>query len=322
LPKNPSNQDYDPIDELKRTVRLALSYFIPDGSEMVDDLTGVVWLLERALKQGNETVVKEQLKRYNKLVDTSRDEGHIAKELSKKHSVTEDLVDRIMDQVYSRTALWQVEKLKDTKAHSSNTYGELLPKFVRQLFQETGLTSEQVFVDLGSGIGNVVLQAALEFGCESWGCEEMETYSDVAKQQEEEFAARCQLWGIKSGAVQIEKGDFLKSDVILEAIRQADVILCNNFKFDSKLNNSLAHLFLDVKEGCQIISLRSFYDEHINGSNEESISTSFRVEKKRCFSGCVSWAHEGVEYFISTRDKTRMEKYRKQQARRARTFSE
>ncbi|CAG8627027.1 7573_t:CDS:2, partial [Scutellospora calospora] len=45
----------------------------------------------------------------------------------------------------------------------------LLPDFVSEILRKTRLNHEQVFVDLGSGVGNVVLQAALEIGAESWG---------------------------------------------------------------------------------------------------------------------------------------------------------
>ena len=49
---------------------------------------------------------------------------------------------------------------------------------------------DQIFVDLGSGVGNCVLQAALEVGCESCGCEMMDKACNLAELQEEEFKAR------------------------------------------------------------------------------------------------------------------------------------
>ncbi|MBN6743433.1 hypothetical protein JKG47_23855, partial [Acidithiobacillus sp. MC6.1] len=81
---------------------------------------------------------------------------------------------------------------------------ELLDSVISKILKETKLMSDQVFLDLGSGVGNVVLQAALEVGCESWGCEMMKNAYTLADRQKEEFQARCRLWGGKPGRVRLE----------------------------------------------------------------------------------------------------------------------
>jgi H3 lysine-79-specific histone-lysine N-methyltransferase len=45
-------------------------------------------------------------------------------------------------------------------------------------------------MDLGCGIGNVVLQVAAQTGCEAYGIEIMETPCKFAKRQLKEYAAR------------------------------------------------------------------------------------------------------------------------------------
>lgn len=69
-------------------------------------------------------------------------------------------------------------------------YGEINASLVNEFISKTNITSESVFMDLGCGIGNVVLQVAAQTGCESYGIEIMETPCKFAKRQLKEYAAR------------------------------------------------------------------------------------------------------------------------------------
>jgi len=190
-------------------------------------------------------------------------------------------------------------KAENTK---DNTYGELLHNFITQIVSETKLKSDQVFVDLGSGVGNVVLQVALEVGCESWGCEMMEVACDLAEAQEREFAVRCRLWGIKPGKVNLERGDFRENPDIEKALRRADVVLVNNEVFSETLNERLIRMFLDLKDGCRIVSLKSFvppgYKRTIR--NKDNPINILRNSRKEYSKNSVSWKDEGGSYFIAT----------------------
>jgi hypothetical protein len=46
----------------------------------------------------------------------------------------------------------------------ASTYGEITPAGFRALARRVGLGAQDVFVDLGSGVGRAVVQAALENG--------------------------------------------------------------------------------------------------------------------------------------------------------------
>ena len=136
------------------------------------------------------------------------------------------LSERILTQSYARSVALEVDSLRKYKAFSNNVYGELLPRFTSELFKQARLRPDQVFVDLGSGTGSVVLHAALEVGCESWGCEMMEKACELADAQAREFEARCILWGLNPGKVTLEKGDFLENDAIAGVLLRADVLVC------------------------------------------------------------------------------------------------
>jgi H3 lysine-79-specific histone-lysine N-methyltransferase len=148
----------------------------------------------------------------------------------------------------------------------------------------------------------VVLQAALEIGCESWGCEMMENACNLGEAQKKEFDARCTLWGIKPGKAHLERGDFRHNQHILEALRRADVILVNNKAFTSSLNDDLTRMFLDLKPGAKIVSLKSFVAEKNNNHNINDVgSRILDVEECTYPEGYVSWTNAGGSYFISTR---------------------
>jgi len=205
-----------------------------------------------------------------------------------------------------------VNLLKQYENGTDDVYGELLPRFSHQIFLDTNLTSDKVFVDLGSGVGNVVLQAALQIGCESWGVERMPNPSGLAAKQTREFKARCRRWAIKPGNATVLAGDFLQSPEIDAVLRRADVILVNNQAFTPQLNSSLTMKFLDLKEGCKIVSLRSFVPDKwkIKERNaHDPRNLLYPVVRKKYWSQSVSWTDQGGDYFIATKDSTKLQRF-------------
>jgi H3 lysine-79-specific histone-lysine N-methyltransferase len=262
---------------------------------------------DKELLDGFKTAVDN----YNKALETLLNDGNLSKNIDSMHHLPFEMVRLILRQVYDRAVSPQVDILKRTKDNKDNTYGELLAQFVTMVVEETQLKSDQVFVDLGSGVGNVVLQTALEVGCESWGCEMMPNACDLADAQEKEFVARCRLWGIKPGKVHLQRDDFTRNVAIHEAIKRADVILVNNEVFSEELNGNLVQLFLDVKDKCKIVSLKplSSSDSKIKSRNFNDPSNLFEVVQKQYFEDFVSWKHEGGDYYISTKDDKRLQKF-------------
>lgn len=270
-------------------------------------------------KKGGEAVprkvllndFKKAVGEYNEAINELRKQGALQKNLENKHHLPFTMIKLMLGQVYDRAVSPRVDLLKQYEHGTDNVYGELLPKLVTQVLHETGLRSDQVFVDLGSGVGNVALQAALEFGSESWGCEMMENACTLADAQKAEFAARCRLWGIAPGRVFLEKGDFLENQKIHAAMKRADVILVNNEVFLPALNQSLIDLFLDLKDGCQIVSLKPFVPPYhvTTDRNDNDPINNLKVIKMGEFAGAeyVSWSNKdtGGKYYITEKDSTR-----------------
>ena len=307
------HDDFRPIDDIVQVVEIISQNYVPEdeADEFNNDSSGIKRRLRLALAHMSETEFRETVADHNRAIERLRLSGSIAKELDSSTRLSLPLVERILTQIYSRTVSPRVESLRQYENGSDNVYGELLPRFISTIFKETRLKSGQVFVDLGSGVGNVVLQAALEIGCESWGCEMMENACDLAELQQVEFKARCRLWGIAPGETHLVRGDFLKEQSISDVLKRADVILINNQAFTPQLNTELINHFLDMKEGCQIVSLKSFVPagHKIQSRNINSPLNLLTVKQKNYWSNSVSWTDVGGTYFIATKDGSRLKAF-------------
>ncbi|KAI0656838.1 S-adenosyl-L-methionine-dependent methyltransferase [Cubamyces menziesii] len=166
------------------------------------------------------------------------------------------VVERIIDETYQRAVGPHVHRLTRYEAFSSEVYGELMPTFVSDIIRATGLREDMLFLDLGAGVGNVVLQVALETGCRAYGIEIMPEPAAIGRGQLEQFRMRCRMWGVRMGEVELEQGDMLKSEKVDKLVKEADVVLVNNKVFQEPLNEALRQKFLDLKEGAIIVSLK------------------------------------------------------------------
>lgn len=307
------NDGFRPLDDIVQVIEIISHNYIPQSALNLfeDESTGLLRRLRQALGQTSLPKFLDAVDDYNFTVKRLRKDGSISKYLDSKHVVALPLVERILTQVYSRTVSPRVDSLRRYENGTDNVYGELLPRLVSEIFAETRLKSDQIFVDLGSGVGNVVLQAALEIGCESWGCEMMQNACDLAELQKREFQARCRLWGLAPGKTRLIRGDFLEVEGLGEVLRKADVVLINNQAFTPELNNKLINYFLDMKEGCQIVSLKSFVPagHKIQSRNLNSPINLLSVKKKYYWSESVSWTNAGGTYFIATKDSSRLKDF-------------
>ncbi|KAJ7652051.1 histone-lysine N-methyltransferase, partial [Mycena polygramma] len=213
---------------------------------------------------------------------------------------------RIIEENYQRSVGPHVQKLKQYEAFSSAVYGELMPSLVHEIIQLTKLKEDSLFLDLGSGVGNVVVQASLQSGCRSYGIELNPKPAKVARDMAAHFRVRCRMWGVKVGEIELEEGDMLTSPRVNELISQADVVLVDNKVFEQSLNEQLRPKFLDLKEGAYVVSLAPFVpslNARVTERNVDDISAIFDVSERPYHSGSVSWGNSGGTYYIHRVDR-------------------
>lgn len=187
----------------------------------------------------------------------------------------EKVMMRIIEENYQRTVGPNVPKLRHYEAFSSTVYGELMPNLVEDIVRITNLREDALFLDLGSGVANVVVQASLQTGCRSYGIELMEAPARVAVDVVDQIKVRARMWGVKTGEMELEKGDMLKSARVDALMSKADVVLVDNKVFEEScelfclhvcsdtdvcliVNAALRPKFLDLKEGAIVVSLAPF----------------------------------------------------------------
>ena len=303
------------ISDIVAVMRTVSKYYIPIHARYSfdDEINGYPQRLVRALKKQLPEEFQKVVKEYNHSLLKMLQDCVVGRELDQDSYVPSKLVEQILNQSYSRTVSPNLTSLKLYEAGTDNVYGELLPRFVSEILREdVRMASDQVFVDLGSGVGNVVLQAALEVGCESWGCEVMDHFCDIADRQHVEFVARCRVWGLSVGKIRLERGDFLAHETVKNVLKRADIVLVNNQVFTPALNEALTTLFLDLKDGCRVVSLKSFVPSgyKITARNLENPLNLLRVQAKTYYSNCVSWTSQGGSYYVSTKDSSRIQRFK------------
>ena len=90
---------------------------------------------------------------YNKAIERILENNPSIQHLiPKKPSI--NLVQHIIHQAYNQ-AVTDPDKLNQYKPFSPEVYGETSFEFVRQMIEEIKIRNEDVFVDLGSGVGQV-----------------------------------------------------------------------------------------------------------------------------------------------------------------------
>jgi len=164
--------------------------------------------------------------------------------------------------------------------------------------------AEQVVDDVC--VGNVVLQAALQSGCDGFGVEVMKGPASLAREQRRQMMMRARMWGVSMGDVELEEGDMLESVRLSELMSKADVVLVNNKVFLESLNEAIRPKFLDLKEGALVVSLKPFVSSlnaRVTERNVDDISAIFDVSEHGYHSGAVSWGSGSGSYYVHRVDR-------------------
>ena len=125
--------------------------------------------------------------------------------------------------------------LNQYKKMSSQTYSESNMPLVSKLVAETKNMKGKIFVDLGSGVGQVCMMvAALSRASKCFGIELM--LPNPAHNLLANFRSRAQQSGVSLCPIELIEGDFLKSEAVKTALSSAGLVYMNNPRFTPELN--------------------------------------------------------------------------------------
>ncbi|KAJ7260031.1 histone methylation protein DOT1-domain-containing protein [Mycena haematopus] len=201
---------------------------------------------------------------------------------------------RILEEADQRCVGPRVKELRRSGWNPTLAYGELRAPLLDNIIQLTEITHGSLFLDLGSGVGNAVAQASLQTGCRSYGIEINRAPAAIADGLVTELRARCRMWGLRLGDIELEHGDMLISKRLEELIPKADLVLVNNERFDSELNIKLCEKLAGLKEGARVVSLVSFgtsVHARITDRDVRCPVIPFCITRHRYLPEHVSWTH-------------------------------
>ena len=188
------------------------------------------------------------------------------------------------------------------------------------------VTKNDVVCDLGSGIGNFVMQAAICYGCESIGVEIMVDRHNVALTLRNEMISQASEFAKKEdfGKMDLVCGDF-RDEELRQKMARATVIFVNNFGeiFSARADGNMKELLLDQyverifiqsKPGTRMITLYPLIfikslserrdEERRDEMKEISDDTSFYdYETFTLPAPAVSWSADDIVVHMYTRVK-------------------
>ncbi|XP_077980944.1 uncharacterized protein LOC144436120 isoform X3 [Glandiceps talaboti] len=190
-------------------------------------------------------------------------------------------------------------------------YGETSYDLVAQMIDEITMTEDDTFIDLGSGVGQVVLQVAAATRCKlAYGIEKADVPAEYALRMDIEYRKWMRWYGKEYSPYRLDKGDFLSNEM-KDKIASASVIFVNNFAFGPEVDHQLKIRFANMKEGAKIVSSKSFcpLNFKITHRNLNDVASIMHVVELSPLRGSVSWTGRPVSYYLHTIDSSILEKY-------------
>lgn len=202
--------------------------------------------------------------------------------------------------------------LNHYEAFTPEVYGETSFELICQILDKLHpISGDNKFVDLGSGVGQVVLQVAALTDCQmAFGIEKANTPAKYAEDLERHFKFWMAFYGKTYSPFRLVHGDFLeyehRSDIL-----QSTIVFVNNFAFGPEVDQHLKDVFADLNDGARIFSSKSFcaLNFRITDRNLSDIGTIMNVSKMDPLKGSVSWTGKPVSYYLHVIDRARLERY-------------
>ncbi|VDK43913.1 unnamed protein product [Anisakis simplex] len=199
------------------------------------------------------------------------------------------------------------------KAFSSETYGETSFERMQSIIEEIVPKERDVFVDLGSGVGQLVIHMAGGSRVKkAVGIEIATLPCKYADNLSAEFKKWMKWYGKKFRPFELFEGDFLSEQFRDLITKEATIIFINNYAFTAMLENRIKReLLSELKDGTRIISTKPYGTPNRSITNRQlnDISAILDVhEMVECENAC-SWTSNYVPYYHHTINRAKLEKY-------------
>ena len=305
---NNNNESSNRIFDLLETIDLFYNYF-PEvrqsSHKFFRDKNSLLNYIE------NYDKLTDFVTKFNKACSTWKGLNQGSQAFSDKvqTKATGVLLNTLIEYSYDLSISYQAEKLNKYAAFSPETYGEtkfdltrLMLNKVYEFDSKLELNKNDVFVDIGSGVGNVVLQVAGSTHCGTcYGIEIDQTRHEMGLELVSEFKKRMRFFAKTHGKITLKQGDFTKDPEIKKLLQKARLIYINNFAFGAELNNSLKQILAECcSEGTAIVTslclVETKQDFKLTSRNLNDFKSM--VDMVELGAGGVSWTDNPVTIFL------------------------
>eukprot|EP01120_Amphizonella_sp_Union-15-10_P017513 TRINITY_DN9747_c0_g1_i1.p1 TRINITY_DN9747_c0_g1~~TRINITY_DN9747_c0_g1_i1.p1 ORF type:complete len:552 (+),score=87.58 TRINITY_DN9747_c0_g1_i1:74-1729(+) len=190
--------------------------------------------------------------------------------------------------------------LKKYKPMSKEVYGEARPSFVDKIIRDLNVTESDIFYDIGSGIGNVVMQIAALTGSRSVGIEIRQDLHDVALNIQGHLERELKRRNKCSGPIELYRGDATQEDHVLSS---ATVVFMNNVCYPEEMEQSLKIKFQKLmQDGCRVVTTKKLFPRYTpwNARSKGSPASIFQwpFTELKSDPEDFSWIGREVAYFV------------------------
>ncbi|PIC31098.1 hypothetical protein B9Z55_022119 [Caenorhabditis nigoni] len=197
------------------------------------------------------------------------------------------------------------------KGRGNATYGEIQYPLLAHILSVLKMSSSDVFLDMGSGIGQVVLYvAAMTDVRKGYGIEKDELPATLGFKQKEYFDGIMEYFKKEQKETQLFHKSFL-SVIVEPIIYEATVIFINNRKFDAVLTLALNRVLMKCKSGTRIVTSRKLVERTESMKKRDKtqgiitlddVSECDEIPKsdKIAEEQMVSWTANGCAFYLTT----------------------
>ncbi|PIC21738.1 hypothetical protein B9Z55_026466 [Caenorhabditis nigoni] len=194
------------------------------------------------------------------------------------------------------------------KGFSNETYGETNIETLQKILDTLDVKEDDVFIDLGSGVGQLVTFAAAYTNMALVrGIEIQEVPAGFADENAWQFKKLMRHFGEKPRPFQLELGDFTKKETETFLKEKATIIFCNNKAFKEPLMLKLREILQFCNSGTKIVvtqRLETTKDGRTSRgcyftASADTVSLFTTDDPKK---GNVSWTDKIVPYYLTTVD--------------------
>ncbi|XGW21236.1 hypothetical protein V3C99_004299 [Haemonchus contortus] len=186
---------------------------------------------------------------------------------------------------------------------SSGVYGETSYEQMQMIIDQTVFRDSDVFLDLGCGVGQLVMYVAGGTKVKkSVGIEINDLPAKYGAAMSEDFSKWMKWWKKKCRPFQLIHGDMLDEQYRNLITQEATIIFINNYAFEPSLDLHIKNMLADCHVGTRIISTKAYATgtKRVNMRNLGDVESIMEVTQLKTVKQPTSWTPNNVPYYLHT----------------------